>query len=149
MKEKPDVHVAIPPTSKSPVIRVPKIHFRDVNVKGVPACNYFFRPSSHYLTDNVVEVNCESCKRTKAYKNAAKELKAKFEETKLAMEKEKAVEPKEQKPRIFISMNQEEFNSYRTFPNVEKAKEGSEFDGVNCVILEVVTTGKKKMTWDE
>jgi hypothetical protein len=146
-KEKPDVHVAIPPTPKSPVIRVPKIHLsRKGSTYGV-VCNFFLMPSAR--TDNVAKVTCENCKRTNAYKNAAMGLKAKFEETKLAMEQERAMEPKEQKLRTLISMNQDEFNRYTKFHSIEEAKDGSEFDSATCVILEVVTTGKMKMIWDE
>lgn len=126
-----------------------KIHMsRRDNSYGVE-CNFFLRPNPSEKTDDVIKVTCENCKRTKAYKNAVKELKAKFEETKNAMEQERAMEPKEQKPRTFISMTQNDFNCYTKFHSIEEAKDGSKFDSTDCVILEVVTTGKLKMTWDK
>lgn len=126
-----------------------KIHMsRRDNSYGVE-CNFFLRPNPSEKTDDVIKVTCENCKRTKAYKNAVKELKAKFEETKNAMEQERAMEPKEQKPRIFISMNQDEFNLYAKCHSIKEAKDNAEFDNGDCVILEVVTTGKLKMIWDK
>lgn len=149
-KEKPDVPVAIPPTSKNPVIRVPKIHLSRRFGRGVE-CNCFLIPNSNEMSDNVVEVTCESCKRTKAYKNATKNLKAKFEETKLETETERTVKPKEQKQRTFICMSQREFSAYDEYNNIEEAKEASQYedDEDGCVILEVVTIGKKGMIWDD